>query len=71
MLTQGGTAVSQYENSFAKTSLSYQSDVNLGEQRVLSTCWNPVKDELQFDCAVGQKSQPYQEDNSQSSCKTL
>ena len=49
MLTQGVTAVSQDENSFAKTSLGYQSDVNLGEQRVLGICWNPVEDELQFD----------------------
>ena len=44
-----GCTVAQDDNSFAKTSLSYQSDVNLGEQRVLGICWNPVQDKLQFD----------------------
>eukprot|EP00731_Ephydatia_muelleri_P011218 Em0006g112a len=48
MFTQGCT-VAQDDNSFAKTSLSYQSDVNLGEQRVLGICWNPVEDKLQFE----------------------
>ena len=74
MVTHGCT-VSHDDNSFAKNSLSYESDVNLGEQRVLGVCWDPVEDQLQFDvkviCTIGQTSQPYQDDNSQYSCKIL
>ena len=63
MFTHGCT-VAQDDNSFAKTSLSYQSDVNLGEQRVLGICWNPVEHKLQFDVKVIAQLTK-QEDNSQ------